>query len=85
MLKTVSCHIFIQMGNLRYKGYYIDKRIYNGFLSRVGINFTYQHSGNSIPLPNGNFMFDEKEERVTFLSRVAPIILPTTKYTKPYD
>jgi len=46
----------------RYRGYWRDKRYFEGVRWLVGIDFTYQHIGIRI--------FDEREELVTKIHRV---------------
>ena len=87
------------MKEKRYKGYYIDFRLIrfnNGISSktkfgfaRVGVNYTYRHSGNQTPLPNGNFIYDKQEKNVRFLSWIENyrMMIKTKKYELPikYD
>ena len=47
---------------LRYMGYWIDRRIINNEIWRVGVNFTFKHQGSN---------FDEREEKVTRLAIVS--------------
>ena len=46
----------------RYRGYYIDKRYFEGVRWKVSVDYTYQQVGKKV--------FDEREELVTKIHRV---------------
>ena len=53
---------------LRYCGYWIDRRLIEENVCRVGVHYTYLHRGNDFDGPK---MYDEREEKVKFLSIVS--------------